>query len=91
MTSDVFGYYALETGVLTGAQSFLQESRVTSRFSLGMVQNEAVSAVGSPEHLPFAFHNLDLVIASHALDCTTQPHQVLREIERVLVPEDIAS
>lgn len=87
MTGDVFGYYALETGVLTGAQSFLRESRVTSRFSLGMMQNETVSAVGSPEHLPFAFHNLDLVIASHALDCTTQPHQVLREIERVLVPE----
>lgn len=87
MTADIFGYYALETGVLTGEQSFLHDSRIASRFSLGMVQGEQTSATGTPEHLPFAFHNLDLVIASHALDCTRQPHQVLREIERVLVPE----
>lgn len=87
MTADVFGYYALETGVLTGSYSFLQHSRIASRFSLGMVQEEQTSAMGTPEHLPFAFHNLDLVIASHALDCTQEPHQVLREIERVLVPE----
>ncbi|MBU0655220.1 MAG: class I SAM-dependent methyltransferase [Gammaproteobacteria bacterium] len=87
MTADVFGYYALETGVLTGTRSFLQESRIASRFSLGMVQGEQSSITGSPVHLPFAFNNLDLVIASHALDCTQEPHQVLREIERVLVAE----
>lgn len=87
MTADVFGYYALETGVLTGMQPFLQESRIASRFALGMVQGEQNSVLGSPEQLPFAFQNLDLVVASHALDCTRQPHQVLREIERVLVPE----
>jgi SAM-dependent methyltransferase len=87
MTADVFGYYALETGVLAGKQNFLSESRIASHFSLGTVLGESVSAVGTPEHLPFDFTNLDLVVASHALDCTPQPHQVLREIERVLVPE----
>lgn len=87
MTADVFGYYALETGALTGKQAFLRESRITNRFSLGVVQGETVSALGLPEYLPFDFSNLDLVVASHALDCSQQPHQVLREIERVLVPE----
>lgn len=87
MSTDIFGYYALEMGVLAGRCSFLQESRIASQFSLGSVPGEAVSMVGTPEHLPFALHNLDLVIATHALDCATHPHQVLREIERVLVPE----
>lgn len=87
MSADIFGYYALETGVLAGQYSFLQDSRISSRFSLGMLEDENVSLLGRPEHLPLAFHNLDLVVASHALDCTSQPHQVLREIERVLVPE----
>ncbi|WML91575.1 class I SAM-dependent methyltransferase [Thiothrix lacustris] len=87
MSTDIFGYYALETGVLAGKHSFLEESRIASQFSLGAVEGEPVSVRGTPEHLPFSLSNLDLVIASHALDCTDHPHQVLREIERVLVPE----
>lgn len=87
MSADIFGYYALETGVLAGQHSFLQESRVANQFSLGMVRGEQVGVIGAPEHLPFALNNLDLVVASHVLDCTHSPHQVLREIERVLVPE----
>lgn len=87
MSADIFGYYALETGVLAGQHSFLQESRVANQFSLGVLPGEQASIVGTPEQLPFALNNLDLVVASHALDCTRSPHQVLREIERVLVPE----
>ena len=87
MSADIFGYYALETGVLAGNTSFLQESRIASQFVQGEVSGEPVSVIGTPEHLPFALNNLDLVIASHALDCTRHPHQVLREIERVLVAE----
>lgn len=87
MTADVFGYYALEAGALAGWQGFLQESRIASRFSMGVQSGENVSLIGAMERLPFAFNNLDLVVASHALDCSDNPHQVLREIERVLVPE----
>lgn len=87
MTADVFGYYALESGALAGWQSFLQESRIARRFTLGSQAEGQVSLIGAVEHLPFAFNNLDLVVASHALDCSVNPHQVLREIERVLVPE----
>ncbi|MEZ5452055.1 MAG: class I SAM-dependent methyltransferase [Thiothrix sp.] len=87
MTADIFGYHALETGVLAGQNTFLQESRIAHQIALGVAAGENGSVVGTPEQLPFAFSNIDLVIASHALDCTGQPHQVLREIERVLVPE----
>jgi len=40
-----------------------------------------------PEHLPFDSRSLDLAVLPHTLDFSEDPHQVLREIERVLVPE----
>lgn len=87
MSNDIFGYHALECGVLTGQQRLLSHSRINNRFSLGMVEGEDVSALGLPESLPFEMNNIDLVVASHALDYTPNSHQVLREIDRVLVPE----
>ena len=37
--------------------------------------------------LPFASHSLDLVVLPHVLEFAAEPHQVLREVERVLIPE----
>ena len=37
--------------------------------------------------LPFASQSLDLVILPHILEFAAEPHQVLREVERVLIPE----
>lgn len=39
------------------------------------------------EDLPFASQSLDLVLLPHALDRSADPHQVLREVDRVLRPE----
>lgn len=40
-----------------------------------------------PQALPFADASLDLIILPHTLERCAQPHQVLREVERVLVNE----
>lgn len=37
--------------------------------------------------LPFPSQSLDLVVLPHALELAADPHQTLREVERVLVPE----
>ena len=37
--------------------------------------------------LPFDAQSLDLVVLPHALELARDPHQALREVERVLVPE----
>jgi len=37
--------------------------------------------------LPFATQSLDLVVMPHVLEFAAEPHQVLREVERVLIPE----
>ncbi len=39
------------------------------------------------EELPFAAQSLDLVVLPHVLEFSFDPHQVLREVERVLRPE----
>ncbi len=39
------------------------------------------------EALPIASNSLDLVVLPHALELAHDPHQTLREVERVLVPE----
>jgi SAM-dependent methyltransferase len=37
--------------------------------------------------LPFPDHSIDLVALPHSLELARDPHQTLREVERVLVPE----
>jgi len=39
------------------------------------------------EALPFPSNSLDLVVLPHALELARDPHDTLREVERVLVPE----
>jgi SAM-dependent methyltransferase len=50
--------------------------------------NESCSQVRAlPEALPFDSKSIDLMVLPHTLDFSDQPHQVLREVERVLIPE----
>ncbi|MDB5777363.1 MAG: methyltransferase type 11 [Herbaspirillum sp.] len=37
--------------------------------------------------LPFASQSVDLVVLPHLLEFSAEPHRVLREVERVLIPE----
>lgn len=87
MVADVFGYYALETGVLAGQHALLSNARTSSRFAVGMVPGDKSDLLALPEQLPMTPGNVDLIVASHVLDCAAQPHRVLREMERVLVAE----
>lgn len=38
-------------------------------------------------HLPFAPQSLDLVVLPHVLEFADEPHEILREVDRVLRPE----
>jgi SAM-dependent methyltransferase len=43
--------------------------------------------VGQPEALPILSDSLDAVVLPHTLDRSAAPHQVLREVDRCLIPE----
>lgn len=45
------------------------------------------SFVGSIDDLPFLTESLDLLVLAHGLEVARDPHQLLREAHRVLIPE----
>lgn len=96
--SEIFGYYAIQIGMLSGECDLLKESRITTSFSLRNPDNTLQinedeeqqvqhAVISSNEQLPISTDDVDLVVASHVLEMSQNPHQVLREIDRVLVPE----
>ncbi len=89
--SEVFGYYAVEIGEHTCIRTLLSESRIKNNISIFSHTPSKVSGnmslIADAEFIPLAFDNLDLVVASHVFEGSEYPHQVLREIDRILVPE----
>jgi SAM-dependent methyltransferase len=80
---DVFGYYAVQVG-LPGLD-FLRENRIPLHTTVGLEPGTSVRA--EPWNLPFASQSIDLVVLPHVLEFSPHPHQILREAERVLMPE----
>lgn len=80
---DIFGFNALQLGM--PEVDFLRANRIPFRFLCGDSPTAAVRA--EFEQLPFAQHSIDLVVLPHILEFAPNPHQILREVDRVLVPE----
>ena len=81
-----FGYYSLQLGC-EGLAAALQEScRVKHQFTLGEI-DRAAQIQANPSMLPIASDSVDLVILMHHLSNSNEPHAILREVFRVLIPE----
>ncbi|MCC6609624.1 MAG: class I SAM-dependent methyltransferase [Burkholderiales bacterium] len=80
---DVFGFNALQVGL--PEIDFLRANRMPRRMRAGPEAGCEVRA--DPRQLPFATQSLDLVLLPHVLEFSDQPHAILREAERVLMPE----
>ena len=87
--ADIFGFNAVQIGL--PQQDFLRANRIAMRARIGLgdtAQPAApVAAQCQPEALPFAGQSIDLVVLPHVLEFSADPHQVLREVERVLIAE----
>lgn len=80
---DVFGFRAVQVGL--PEVDFLRQNRMPWRFSLALEQGAAVAA--DPLQMPIESQSMDLVALPHVLETHLDPHDVLREAERVLRPE----
>lgn len=89
----MFGYHLLQLGDALG-EGLLVQSRIPHR--MVMVDTLPTTLIntpqleylrGSAEQLPLATDSLDVVVMPHLLEFESNPHQVLREVERVLIPE----
>jgi SAM-dependent methyltransferase len=81
-SADLFGYMAMQIGLCQ--IDCLRANRIPFRYC-GKPAGGHVRLL--PEMLPLASQSLDLVALPHALEFSPNPHQLLREVERVLRPE----
>lgn len=89
LTADIFGYNAVQIGLLPigGLEASRMPNRWHTDTTLSLHKPGRVVLTHDFTELPFATHSLDLVVLPHVLEFAIEPHQVLREVERVLIPE----
>jgi SAM-dependent methyltransferase len=90
MLGDVFGYYLVQVGVTERFRDALAASRVRHRILMPCEVpsgQPGLEIVGDPTRLPLASDGVDALLLPHTLDFVPDPRQVLREAERVLIPE----
>lgn len=99
--ADLFGFNALQLGL--PELDALRNNRMPHRWlalpevlplesdpaamRLASAGQPRVALVTDAAALPFPPASLDLVVLPHTLEFSADPHHVLREVERVLVPE----
>ncbi len=81
--ADVFGYNALQLGL--PEHDFLRASRIP--FKCRVATAGPVGLRARFRELPIASHSIDLLLLPHVLEFSVNPHQILREVQRVLMPE----
>ncbi len=88
----MFGYHAVQIGL--PEMDCLRANRMPFKGFVGETPPPAdlhdrwsAVTVAEFEALPFESQSIDLIVLAHALEMSPDPHQVLREAERVLIPE----
>jgi len=83
---DLFGYHLLQIGV-HGSKALCQASRVSHQMHLETAPELKAGVYAHTSRLPFASESIDVCVVSHSLEFDEDPHAILREIDRVLIPE----
>jgi len=80
---DIFGYNAFQLGL--SDIDFLHASRIVLRCRID--SNGTAGLRADFRDLPIASNSTDLILLPHVLEFSANPHEILREVVRVLVPE----
>ncbi|NOX43524.1 MAG: methyltransferase domain-containing protein [Gammaproteobacteria bacterium] len=98
LLASLFGYHLLQVGVMT-EDDLLRSSLIPNCMILDSnikngIDSLNLSAItkakiigGLPDALPIASDSLDVMLLPHVLEFSRDPHQVLREVDRALIPE----
>jgi SAM-dependent methyltransferase len=83
IVADIFGFHALQLGL--PELDLLRANRIPHKFRLARSgQADLLAEFGE---LPIESQSIDLLVMPHVLEFTEQPHQILREMDRVMMPE----
>jgi SAM-dependent methyltransferase len=83
----VFGVQCLQVGAWGPAGLFLDLARTQRRAWLSAGANVEGAIRSDPSSLPIQTDSIDVLILPHTLEFADDPHQVLREAQRVLTAE----
>ena len=83
VVADIFGYNAFQMGL--PELDLLRASRIPLRCRVGV--DGDVDVRTDFRDLAIATNSADLVLLPHVLEFAEHPHQILREVARVLMPE----
>jgi SAM-dependent methyltransferase len=88
LLGNLFGYHIVQIGDLS-LPSFLEHSRISHRIRINSMPLTCAEAAlcARPEALPLETGSIDVVVMPHALEFAANPHDVLREAERILIGE----
>ena len=82
----LFGYYALQIGILDSNTDLFSASRIRHQIR-SAINPGTIDLLARADDLPFKQDSLDLILLLHTLDFAQDPHRVLREVDRTLIPE----
>ena len=84
----IFGYHVVQIGSPSHHFDLLRKSPAHNRVVLDRgAESTQIDLSADPTQLPLAADSIDGVILPHTLDFSPNPHQLVREVERVLIPE----
>jgi SAM-dependent methyltransferase len=83
VTPDIFGYHAAQLGM--PGFDLLRESRIAHKMRIA--SSGAPDLYAKCHELPIATQSVDLVVLPHVLEFAEEPHAILREVDRVMMPE----
>jgi len=87
-----FGHHLIKLGYLSSAldtQSCLIKHQINiapSEDNSSLAGTSAIGLIAEYDQLPLLTNSVDSVVMNHELEFASDPHQVLREIHRVLMP-----
>jgi SAM-dependent methyltransferase len=89
---DMFGYHLVQVGLPDG-HDWLGGSRINHHILLDLARTNGsgersdAGLFAAADRLPVASESVDVVVLPHTLDFHPRPHAILREVDRVLIPQ----
>ena len=80
----IFGEQCLQLGMWGDNRTFVRFTRTQRCALIAETAEGAPSAIGEMHKLPVESDSIDAILLPHTLDFSDRPHEVLREVDRVL-------
>ncbi|MCZ6828102.1 MAG: methyltransferase domain-containing protein [Gammaproteobacteria bacterium] len=86
LLEQVFGYHLLQLGI-TRQHGLALDSALNHKIYAAATPAADIGLVTQADSLPFANDSIDVAVLHHSIDFAENPHQLLREVQRVVAAQ----